>query len=60
MKIVAVKSFSGLVTMTAGEEREVREEIAADLLRAGYAKAAVPPKKQQKGGAPDAANRGNT
>jgi len=47
MKIKATKSFSGLVTMRAGEERNVRDGIANDLIRAGYATraetAATPP-----------------
>lgn len=38
MKIKALKSFSGLITMTAGEERNVRDVIAKDLINAKYAK----------------------
>lgn len=37
MLIKAKISFAGLVTMSKGETREVCEEVAADLLRAGYA-----------------------
>ena len=37
MLIKAKVSFAGLVTMSRGETREVCEEVAADLLRAGYA-----------------------
>ena len=37
MLIKAKLSFAGLVTMSKGETREVCEEVAADLLRAGYA-----------------------
>ena len=37
MLIKAKVSFAGLVTMSKGETREVCEEVAADLLRAGYA-----------------------
>ena len=36
MLLKAKISFAGLVTMAAGETREVCEEVAADLLRAGY------------------------
>jgi len=36
MKIKAIKNFSGLVTMSIGEERNVRDGIADDLVRAGY------------------------
>lgn len=37
MLIKAKVSFAGLVTMSKGETRDVNEEVAADLLRAGYA-----------------------
>ena len=37
MLVKAKVSFAGLVTMSKGEIREVCEEVAADLLRAGYA-----------------------
>lgn len=37
MLIKAKVSFAGLVTMAAGETREVCEEVGSDLLRAGYA-----------------------
>lgn len=37
MLIKAKISFAGIETMAAGETREVSEEVAADLLRAGYA-----------------------
>jgi len=37
MRIKALKSFTGLVTMVTGEERNVRQEIADDLINAGYA-----------------------
>ena len=40
MKIKALKSFSGLVAMTQGEERDVRDAIAEDLIGAGYAESA--------------------
>ena len=36
MLIKAKVSFAGIETMAAGETREVCEEVAADLLRAGY------------------------
>ena len=37
MKIKALRGFSGMVTMTKDEERDVRDEIALDLINAGYA-----------------------
>lgn len=37
MLVKAKISFAGTETMAAGETREVSEEVAADLLRAGYA-----------------------
>ncbi|MCL2045737.1 MAG: hypothetical protein FWG88_05070 [Oscillospiraceae bacterium] len=37
MKIKAVKSFTGKVTMMQDEIRDVREEIALDLINSGYA-----------------------
>ena len=37
MLVKAKVSFAGLVTMSKGETRDVNEEVAADLLRAGYA-----------------------
>jgi len=37
MHIKALKNFSGLITMSEGEERNVRDEIAEDLIHAGYA-----------------------
>lgn len=36
MLIKAKVSFAGIETMAAGETREVCEEVASDLLRAGY------------------------
>lgn len=37
MMYKATKSFSGLINMKKGDEREIRdEEIAKDLIRAGY------------------------
>lgn len=32
----ALKSFSGVVSMVAGEVKDLPEEVAADLLRVGY------------------------
>lgn len=54
----ALKSFSGLVSMRKGEEREIKDEaIVKDLLRAGYIedlsekqKAAKGSKSSKKGG----------
>lgn len=42
MKIKATKNFSGLVTMSIGDTGEVADEIAADLIRAGYAEDVTP------------------
>ena len=36
MLIKAKVSFAGIVTMSKGETRDVNEDVAADLLRAGY------------------------
>lgn len=37
MMYKAIESFSGLITMAAGEMREIEDAyIAADLLKAGY------------------------
>lgn len=54
----ALKTFSGLVSMKKGEEREISDDtIVKDLLRAGYiedlsakAKAAKSSKSAKKGG----------
>lgn len=37
-KIKCLVPFVGIVSMAAGEEREVSDEIAADLIRAKYVK----------------------
>ena len=42
MRIKALKNFSGLVSMTQDEERDVRAEIADDLIKAGYAEKVEP------------------
>lgn len=37
MKVRALRSFSGSVSMSRGQEREIQDEyIVKDLLRAGY------------------------
>ena len=37
MKVKALVSFSGIITMALGEEKEIENEIIyADLLQAGY------------------------
>ncbi len=41
MKIKALKSFCGTVTMGMGEEKEVSAAMAAGLIGAGYATACV-------------------
>lgn len=38
MKVKAITSFSGVVSMSAGEVREISDlPLATDLIRAGYA-----------------------
>jgi len=37
MLIKALRSFGGVVSMAAGEVKDVAEEIAKDLIRAGHA-----------------------
>lgn len=50
MKIEALRSFSGLITMAAGEVREYNDDfVVNDLLQAGYVKE-VKPSKTQAGG----------
>lgn len=41
MKIKALKSFCGTVTMGAGEEKEVRDSTARELITMGHAIACV-------------------
>lgn len=62
MLIKAKVSFAGLVTMSKGETREVSEEVAADLLRAGYAVEVKSPKlaKNKKAGVSDEDVGGNS
>lgn len=49
MKIKALKSFSGALTMTAGEVREYgKREILDDLMRAGYIEEVRPRKPARK------------
>lgn len=36
-KIKALTSFGGIVSLRIGEEREVTDEVAKDLIKAGYA-----------------------
>lgn len=45
MDIRATCSFSGKVSMYAGEVRAVSDELAADLIQAGYAEESKPQKK---------------
>jgi len=48
VKIKALVSFAGVVTMGVNEEREVDAEIAKDLIKAGYAAEVKPVKKSVK------------
>lgn len=60
MLIKAKVSFAGLVTMAAGETREVCEEVGSDLLRAGYASEVKASKaKNKKAVSEGEANGGN-
>lgn len=51
-KIKALISFTGAVTMAVGETANVADEVAADLLRAGFAELvktdSVKPDKEKK------------
>ena len=45
MRIRALCSFAGIVCMAKDEVREVSDELASDLLSAGYAEKIGPEKK---------------
>lgn len=48
MKVKALVSFGGVVSMAIGEEREIQnEEVLKDLLNAGYVIATETPKKKR-------------
>ena len=48
MKVRALVSFSGLVSMSKGEVKEIRDkDIVADLLRAGYIEQIEKPKNKK-------------
>lgn len=42
MKIKAQVNFAGIVTMSIGNEREVDDAVAKDLIKAGYAEDVTP------------------
>ena len=48
MKVKALRSFAGAVSMYEGEVREIRDNWAADLIAAGHVKAVEEPKAVQK------------
>lgn len=48
MKVKALRSFAGAVSMYEGEVREIRDIWAADLIAAGHVKAVEEPKAVQK------------
>lgn len=48
-EIKATVPFAGVVSMAAGEIREVSNEIAADLIAAGYAEEVKGKRTQKKG-----------
>lgn len=59
MKIRAVENFSGLISMSKGDERELDNEfLLNDLLRAGYIEK-VAPVQQKKRGAKSESKRDN-
>lgn len=43
MKVKALRSFAGAVSMYEGEVREIRDNWAADLIAAGHVKAVEKP-----------------
>lgn len=60
MKVRAIENFSGLISMSKGEERELDNELLlADLLKAGYIEeiAPVQQKNAQKGSAENESKR---
>ena len=60
-KIKALKSFSGAVTVAKGQTRDVPDELAEDVIKAGLAEEVggddKPPKK--KGGKKNGTKSGN-
>lgn len=49
MKIKALRSFCGRISMAEGEIRECNNEyVVNDLLKAGYVEAVVPPPSEEK------------
>lgn len=64
MRIRAVENFSGSISMSKGEERELDNELLLmDLLKAGYIEevetAKVAPVQPKKRGAKDESKSGN-
>ena len=50
MRIRAVENFSGLISMSKGEERELDNELLlADLLNAGYIEEVAPVQPKKRG-----------
>ena len=50
MKIRAIENFSGLISMTKGEERELNNELLLkDLLKAGYIEEVAPVQPKKRG-----------
>ena len=47
MKVKALRSFAGAVSMYEGEVREIRDNWAADLIAAGHVKAVEEPKVEK-------------
>lgn len=53
IKVVCLVPFAGTISMAKGEVREVSDEVADDLIQAGYVEKEKPPKakKTKKGDA---------
>lgn len=50
MKVRAVENFSGLISMSKGEERELDNKLLlSDLLRAGYVEEVAPVQPKKRG-----------
>lgn len=59
MKVRAVENFSGIISMSKGEERELDNKfLLNDLLKAGYIEEVVPV-QQKKRGAKNESKRDN-
>lgn len=48
MKVKALVNFAGKISMSKGEEKDIKKETAEDLIRAKFVEEIKPPKKQVK------------